>query len=96
MNHDILHKEEKLKSFTIHGVDEQLAARLKQTAERWGTSMNRTIKRLLAEAVGMKPKPPGHNREQFEDFCGVWSEQELAAFHRATADLEHVHDGDWQ
>jgi hypothetical protein len=85
-----------MKSITIHGVDDVLAARLKQTAERWGTSMNRTVKRLLEEALGMKPRPPGHNREQFEGFCGAWSGDDLAEFQRATADFERVDDGDWQ
>ena len=85
-----------MKSITIHGVDDQLAARLKQAAESWGTSMNRTIKRLLEEALGMKPRPPEHNREQFEGFCGVWSSDDLGEFQRATAELERVDDGDWQ
>ena len=85
-----------MKSITIHGVDDQLAARLKQAAEAAGTSMNRTIKRLLEEALGLKPRPLGHNREQFEAFHGVWSGEDLEAFRRATAAFEQVHDEDWQ
>jgi hypothetical protein len=92
----MIQNEVKMKSITIHGVEDQLAARLKQTAESWGTSMNRTIKRLLEEALGMKPRPPGHNREQFQAFCGAWSSDDLGEFRRATAELERVDDGDWQ
>jgi hypothetical protein len=92
----MIQTEARVKSITIHGVDDQLAGRLKQVAEAGGTSMNRTIKRLLEEVLGLKPRPRGHNREQFEAFSGVWSRQELRAFRKATADLEQVHDGDWQ
>jgi hypothetical protein len=85
-----------VKSFTIHGVDDHLAARLKQAAEAGGTSMNRTIKRLLEEALGLKPKPRGHNLEQFEAFSGVWSPDELAEFQAATVDLDQIDLGDWR
>jgi hypothetical protein len=85
-----------MKSLTIHGVDDQLAARLEQVAGASGASMNRTIKRLLEEALGMKPKPQGHNREQFEAFLGVWSAKNAEEFREATADLAAVHDEDWR
>jgi hypothetical protein len=85
-----------MKSMTIHGVDSQLAARLEQVAASDGTSMNRTIKRLLEEALGMKPKPAEHNREQFEAFLGVWSAKNVQEFEEATAELAVVDDGDWR
>jgi hypothetical protein len=81
---------------TIHGVDSHLAARLEQVAASEGTSLNRTIKRLLEEALGMKPKPVGHNREQFEAFLGVWSAKNMQEFREATAELASVNDGDWR
>jgi len=90
-----MHMEAIMKTITIHGVDDQLAAHLKRLAESEGTSLNRTGRRLLEEAVGMKPRPQGRYRDQFEAFCGVWSEDELSAFRRATADFEHVDEGDW-
>ncbi len=96
VNSAMIQMEVNVKSITIHGVDDQLAGRLKQMAEAGGKSMNRTIKRLLEEALGMKPKPRGHNREQFEAFSGVWSADDLARFRQATTDLEETHEGDWQ
>ena len=85
-----------MKSITIHGVDDQLAARLKQTAESGGASVNRTVKRLLEEGLGMKPKPQGHNREQFEAFLGIWSKENLEEFRRATVELTSVDGEDWR
>jgi hypothetical protein len=46
---------------------------------------DRTVKRLLEERLGMKPKPQGHNREQFEAFLGIWSEENLEDFLRRPA-----------
>ena len=85
-----------MKSITIHGVDEQLAARLKRVAAEEGTSMNRTVKRLLQEALGLKPRPPGHNRDQFEAFLGVWSQSEVEEFGQAVADFESIDEDDWR
>lgn len=85
-----------MKSITIHGVDDQLAARLQQLAEASGTSVNRTIKRLLEERLGMKPRPRDRNREQFEPFLGRWTQAELDEFRQATADMERVDAEDWR
>ncbi len=85
-----------MKSITIHGVDPHLSGLLKKEAERSGLSMNRTVKRLLEEAMGVKPRPVGHNREHFEAFLGVWSSRDQNEFRAATADFEIVDDRDWQ
>jgi hypothetical protein len=85
-----------LKSITIHGVDDHLAALLKKKAEQAGTSMNKTIKRLLEQAMGLKPRPENDRREVYEDFLGIWSEQDLAAFRAATSEMEQVDEADWR
>ena len=85
-----------MKSITIHGVDEQLATRLQRTAQDQRTSVNRVVKRLLEEALGLKPRPAGRNREHFEAFAGLWTEQDLEEFRRATAALSQVDGQDWQ
>lgn len=84
-----------MKSISIHGVDDLLMGRLKREAEAAGTSLNRTVKRLLEEAVGMKPRPKGRHRAEFETFLGVWSEEDLNEFRVATEDLERVDQKDW-
>ena len=85
-----------MKSITIHGVDGHLAKLLKNESERSGTSMTRTVKRLLEEAMGLKPRSPAPNREHFECFLGVWSSEDLAGFRAANADMENVDDRDWR
>jgi hypothetical protein len=85
-----------MKSITIHNVDEHLGALLQRRADEAGTSVNRTVKRLLEQALGLKPQPEPGNRQEFEAFLGVWSEEERSRFEAATAGLEAVDDEDWR
>ena len=41
-----------MKSLTIHALDEQLAAQIKQRAREQSVSMNEVVKQLLAESLG--------------------------------------------
>jgi hypothetical protein len=90
------HKEDKMKSITIHGIDAPLAEMLKSKAVSEGLSMNKTIKKILEEALGVKPPRLDKNRQQFETFCGRWSRTDLDEFNRKTEALEAVDPGDWQ
>ncbi|HHQ49506.1 MAG TPA: hypothetical protein ENK19_11570 [Acidobacteria bacterium] len=77
-------------------MSDEVSARLKRLAEAEGTSVTRTARRLLEEALGMKPRPRGRHREELEAFFGVWSQEEAEAFRRAAADFDQVDDQDWR
>lgn len=85
-----------MKTITIHNVDDHLAALLQKRADEAGTSVNRTVKRLLEQALGLKPRPDRGHRHEFEEFLGVWSDNELVRFSAATDDFETVDDEDWK
>lgn len=85
-----------MKSITIHGIDEPLAELLKSKAESEGVSMNKTVKKLLEEALGVKPRPDDAHRGDFEKFCGLWSKADADEFEKNTADFGKVDPGDWQ
>ncbi len=85
-----------MKSITIHGVDEQLSELIKARARSDGLSVNRTIKRMLESALGVKPRQLNANRSEFEEFCGEWSEADLTEFEKNTTPTREVDAGDWQ
>lgn len=85
-----------MNSITIHGLDDQLKSRIKRRAEAEGTSMNKTIKKLLEEAVGLRPRTKGRNYEHFKEFSGTWSENDVEEFEKATAELRDVEEKEWQ
>ncbi len=84
-----------MKSITIHGVDDHLAQALKRLAEENRTSVNRTVKRLLEEVLGMKPRESARYHDDFVQYCGLWSPEELTEFEEATADMAAVDPQDW-
>jgi hypothetical protein len=85
-----------MKSITIHGIDDPLAKLIKSKALTEGLSINKTVKKLLEESLGVKPRDKGINRGDFEEFCGIWSESERTEFEEKTKDLRHVNYEDWQ
>jgi hypothetical protein len=85
-----------MKSMTIHGIDSQLAELIKSKAESEGLSINKTIKKILETALGVKPQPPHQNMDEFREFCGVWTDDELKAFEENTSAIRVVDSEDWQ
>lgn len=85
-----------MKSITIHGIDDPLAELIKSRAQSEGLSINKTVKKLLEESLGVRPRANGTNRIDFEEFCGIWSDSELTEFEEKTKDLRSVNDEDWK
>ena len=85
-----------MKSITIHGIDNPLAELIKSKAQSQGLSVNKTVKKILEEALGVKPQTIARRRKDFEEFSGVWSDVELAEFQEKTKDLNSVDQGDWE
>ncbi|MEW5816346.1 MAG: hypothetical protein AB1798_13230 [Spirochaetota bacterium] len=44
-----------MKSFTVHNIDDNLVNKITEKAHSQGMSINKTIKMLLQEAVGLIP-----------------------------------------
>ncbi len=85
-----------MKSITIHGVDNPVYELLKSRAREEGLSMNKTIKKLLEESLGVKPKDKQTHRDEFEKFCGIWSDADISEFEKRTEELRKTDPGDWQ
>ncbi len=85
-----------MKSITIHGIDDPLAKLIKSKAQSEGLSINKTVKKLLEESLGVKPRNKGINRSDFEEFFGIWSESERIEFEDRTDELRNVNNEDWQ
>lgn len=84
-----------MKSISIHGVDEEIEKKLDERAKSKGKSVNRVVKELLAEALGLGGKLPD-KRADFADLCGIWTKEEAEEFSKSVADLEAADPGDWK
>jgi len=81
-------------SLSIHGLDPEIEAKLRRLARDEGRSLNKTIKRILTEALGGSRRD--EKRAYFERFHGKWSEAETDAFLTAIEPLSRVDAEDWE
>jgi len=84
-----------MKSISVHGIDEEMEKEIEERAKKEGRSVNRTVKDLIAKALGIGDKP-ADNKAEFADLCGVWTEAEADEFLELIADLEAVDAKDWR
>lgn len=84
-----------MKSLTIHGLDDELARLLEKKAQKEDTSLNKTIKKLLAESLGYADKKKSRQKNDFSEFFGVWTDKDLKEFEKATQDQEKIYKEDW-
>jgi hypothetical protein len=85
-----------MKSITIHDVDGPVFELLKERAHNDGVSLNKTIKKLLDQALGIKSVRDEPHRGEFKALCGKWGREEKALFDKAVADFEKIDPAEWQ
>lgn len=84
-----------MSSMTMHGIDPDLDRRLREKAAAEGTSLNQTLKKLLAASVGLDGTATDH-RKDYEEFSGVWTEEDAKAFKAAASEFEQIDPEDWK
>ena len=85
----------KMKSFTIHNIDDKLAKEIKKLAQREGKSVNQTVKTLLQKTLG-QGSAEDMKKSEFLDLFGVWSEEDELEFKKNIEELNIVNDRDWK
>ena len=85
-----------MKSITIHGLDETVARMIESRARANGQSLNKTIKALLEESLGVKPAPGDRYASDFSEFLGVWGKKDQKEFEKATQTLRNIDEEDWR
>lgn len=85
-----------MKSITIHGLSDELDEMIRKQAEKQNTSLNKTIKALLEEALGLNKKGKPDHSKDFDDLFGIWTKQDAEEFNNATAQFERIDHQDWE
>jgi hypothetical protein len=83
-----------MSSITIHNMDNKLDRSLSDEAKRRKTSKNRLVKELLARALGLPAS--GTYSDDYREFCGLWTAEELAEFKASQADNSRIDEEDWR
>ena len=89
-----LQKEDKMKSITIHNLDDSLDTEIKKLANKKGISLNKTIKDLLKKSTGLDKK--NSLRRDFDEFSGIWSKNDEKEFNNAIKDFEVINSKEWK
>lgn len=95
----MVHKNEQegvnMKSITIHGLSDELDQLIREKANKQNTSLNKTIKQLLEDSLGINKEKRTDHRKDFKDLCGVWTRQDVKEFEAATREFNQVDQRDW-
>lgn len=84
-----------MKSITLHNMDDKLYYHLRKKAEEKGTSLNQTIKSILEDHFEISGKKKVKNKKQFEEFLGVWGDEDLKEFQKGIDDFDKTIHSDW-
>ena len=82
-------------SITIHGLEDPLDSLIREKARQQGISLNKTIKQLLAESLGIS-QDIKKSQHDFADLSGVWSSEELKEFTHTAQEFSITDPKDWE
>lgn len=82
-----------MKSITIHDLDDTLDRLLQEKADQNGTSLNKIIKGLLRQSLGVSKQK---KKNDFSEFSGIWTQEEYEKFEHSVKDFEKIDRQDWK
>lgn len=85
-----------MSSITIHGLDEDLNKCIRDKAKEKGLSINKTLKKILSESLGLLDSSSQDHRNEFIDLWGQWTSDDIAEFNKKLSACESVDQSDWQ
>jgi hypothetical protein len=83
-----------MKTISLHGVDAPLNEKIKEKARQMGLSVNKTVKKLLENSLGLSKNKVKEDR--FKDLCGVWSDKDAEEFRTNTEEFRKTDPEDWK
>ena len=84
-----------MKSITIHGLDDPLNTLIREKARQQQLSLNKTIKKLLEQSLGLTPGNDNNRRDDFSDLCGVWTTKDVEEFTANNQEFNAIDPEDW-
>ncbi len=85
-----------LRPITLRNLPAAVARAVRERAGADGVSLNKAVIRLLEEALGLsRPKRPRINHD-FDEFIGVWTEQEAREMERFLAEERRIDPEMWK
>jgi hypothetical protein len=88
--------EMKMKSLSLRGIDDDLSNHLKKISQKEGTSLNKTVLRLLEDSVGVKKNNRLNLYHDLDDLAGTWNSREEKEFNDKIQLLKKIDKDLWK
>ena len=85
-----------MKTISIHGIDEETEKIIRERAKSEGRSVNKIVKNMIADALGLGGKKKKNKAGEYADLCGVWTKGETDQFLKNIEGLETIDPEDWR
>ena len=83
-----------MKTMTIRNIPDSVAAGLAESARASGRSMNATVVAAMTDAFHKESR--GKQKNDFSQFLGAWSKEEVDAFDKAVMEsCEEIDADEW-
>ena len=82
-----------MKSITLHNIDPTLYNNIKKIAQNNDTSLNKTIKKLLKDSLGLTLKT---KYADFSYFSGKWNQTDQKEFAKTQKMFQTRNKSDWK
>jgi hypothetical protein len=83
-----------MKTMSIHGVDPAMTRKIREKSAEYGLSANKTIKRILADSLGLAGEKTGRNSD-FEDLCGALPAAVAVELEKTLLEMDLVDEEAW-
>ena len=85
-----------MKAITLRNIPANIERLLERRAREWGLSLNRTVLRLLEDALGVDQRPVNDRHHDLDHLAGSWTAHDATAFDEVLRDLRAIDRELWE
>ena len=85
-----------MKVITLRNIPPDVGRRIEERSVRSGLSLNKTVISILEEGLGLaSAERPRVRNNDFDEFFGIWSEEQADEFNRNLAEQRRIDPEMW-
>ncbi len=84
-----------MKTLSLRGIEDELADALKKKAQQTGTSINKTVLKLIRESIGLEKKKLTRVYHDLDQLAGTWTKKDEREFKKKTEFFHKIDEEIW-
>ena len=85
-----------MKNLSLRGLKEDLSENLKKISRKEGTSLNKTVLKLLEDSVGLRRRKRVNIYQDLDELAGTWSSRDEKEFRGKIKYFESIDQEIWK